>query len=94
MAEKQTFTFTALPNGFALDGTPLVSVFISHRLWADPAIAGNLTLDKFQDALNWPARLALLQWEASIDGDPAVPLTPDLTQLKPTLWEALFHETT
>ena len=92
--EKLTLTFTALPNGFAPDGTARVSVFIAHRLWSDTAIAGNLTLDKYPDVLNWPARLASLVYEASINGGPALPLTVDNNQLKPALWEALFHNTT
>ena len=92
--EKQTLTFTALPNGFAPDGTPRVSVFISHRLWSDMPGTANVTLDKYADVLNWPARLSALTWEASISGAPALPLTIDNDQLKPALWSALFHDTT
>lgn len=92
--EKQTLTFTALPNGFAPGGSPRVSVFISQRLWADPPIAGNTTLDKYPDQLNWPARLSALNWEASINGGPAIPLTEPVSELDPTLWSALFRETT
>ena len=92
--EKQTLTFTALPNGFAPDGSPRVSVFISHRLWSDVPGGGNITLDKYQDVLNWPARLAALNWQASISGGPAVALTLDNPQLKPDLWAALFRDTT
>ena len=73
--EKQTLTFTALPNGFAPDGSPRVSVFISQRLWSDILGAGNTTLDKYPDQLNWPARLSALTWEASINGGPDIPLT-------------------
>lgn len=92
--EKQTLTFTALPNGFAPDGTPRVSVFIAHRLWSDTPGTSNITLDKYPDVLDWPARLSALAWEASISGAPAVPLTNPVNQLKPTLWSALFHTTT
>ncbi len=92
--EKQTLTFTALPNGFAPDGTPRLSVFISSRLWSDAPGAGNLTLDKYPDLLDWPARLAALVWEASIDGAPGLSLSIDNNQLKPALWAALFHDTT
>lgn len=92
--EKQTLTFTALPNGFAADGSPRVSVFISQRLWQDPPIAGNTTLDKYPDQLNWPARVAALTWQASINGGPPIPLTEPASELDPTLWSALFHETT
>jgi hypothetical protein len=91
--EKQTLTFTALPNGFAPDGSARVSVFISHRLWSDTA-AGNLTLDKYPDVLDWPASLAALSWEASINGGPGSTLTVDNNQLKPALWTALFRTTT
>ena len=92
--EKLTLTFTALPNGFAPDGSPRVSVFISHRLWSDTPGTTNVTLDKYPDVLNWPARLAALTWEASISGAPALPLTIDNNQLKPSLWSAMFHATT
>ncbi|HEV8187375.1 MAG TPA: hypothetical protein VGP83_06480 [Pyrinomonadaceae bacterium] len=92
--EKQTLTFTALPNGFAPDGSPRVSVFISQRLWSDTAGAGNTTLDKYPDQINWPARVAALTWEASINGGPAIPLTEPLSELDPALWSALFHDTT
>src|SRR6185503_4631406 len=92
--EKQTLTFTALPNGFAPDGSPRVSVFISQRLWSDTPGSGNTTLDKYPDQLNWPARLAALTWEASINGGPDIPLTEPLSELNPTLWSALVHDTT
>lgn len=92
--EKQTLTFTALPNGFASDGSPRVSVFISQRLWSDTPGAANVTLDKYPDQLNWPARLSALSWEASISGGPAIPLSEPASELDPALWSALFHETT
>lgn len=92
--EKQTLTFTALPNGFAADGTSRLSVFISQRLWSDAPGAANLTLDKYSDILNWPARLSALAWQASINGAPGLSLSMDNNQLKPALWAALFHETT
>lgn len=92
--EKQTLTFTALPNGFAPDGSPRVSVFISQRLWSDTAGAGNTTLDKYPDQLNWPARVPTIKWEASINGGPGIPLTEPASELDPALWSALFHNTT
>lgn len=92
--EKQTLTFTVLPNGFTPEGAPRLSVFVAPRLWSDPVVVGNLELDKYQDLLNWPARLSALVWQASIDGAPAVPLTEINKQLKPPLWTALFHDTT
>jgi hypothetical protein len=92
--EKQTLTFTALPNGFDPGGPPRLSVFIAPRLWSDAPGAGNITLDKYPDLLDWPTRVSALSWEASIDGGPALPLSVDNTQLKPALWAALFRETT
>lgn len=92
--EKQTLTFTALPNGQAPGGRARVSVFISQRLWSDAPGEANITLDKYPDQLNWPARLAALGWEASIDGAPPLALTLDNNQLNPDLWAALFHEAT
>jgi hypothetical protein len=92
--EKQTLVFTALPNGFMPDGTPRVSVFISPRLWADPPVAGVLTLSAFPDMLDWPSRVAALDWQASLDGGPDLPLTPEPDPRKPDLWTALFHGTT
>src|SRR3982074_1504883 len=92
--EKQTLTFTALANGFAPDGTPRLSVFVAPRLWSDVAGAGNLTLDKYPDLLNWPSRLSALTWSASVNGGPALALTVDNPQLKPALWTALFQDTT
>lgn len=92
--EKQTLTFTALPNGFASDGRARLSIFVAPRLWSDAPGAGNLTLDQYPDLLDWPSRLSALTWEASIDGGPALPLTPDNPQLKPALWTALFHDST
>lgn len=91
--EKQTLVFTALPNGFAPDGTARVSVFISPRLWTDPAVT-SLTLNSYPDLLNWPARVAALSWTASLDGGPDLALTPEPDPRKPALWSALFHETT
>ncbi len=92
--EKQTLTFTVLPNGFSDGGNARVSVFIAQRLWSDTAPGVNLTLDKYPDQLNWPARLASLVWQASINGGPGVPLTVVNNQLNPDLWSALFHATT
>lgn len=92
--EKQTLTFTALPNGFALAGEARLSVFVAPRLWSDTPGAGNITLDKYPDLLEWPLRVSGLTWEASIDGGPPLPLTLDNNQLKPALWEALFRDTT
>jgi hypothetical protein len=92
--EKQTLTFTALPNGFAPDGTARLSVFVAPRLWSDAPGAANITLDQYPDMLEWPSRVSALVWEASIDGGPALPLTLDKHPLKPTLWAALFHDTT
>jgi len=92
--EKQTLVFTALPNGFAADGTARVSVFVTPRLWSDAPGAGNLTLDLYPDLLAWPARVAALTWQASVDGGPSVSLTPEPSPLKPALWTALFHDTT
>jgi len=92
--EKQTLTFTPLPNGFAPAGEACLSVFVAPRLWSDAPGAGNITLDKYPDLLDWPSRVSGLVWEASINGAPAVPLTVDNNQLKPALWTALFHETT
>lgn len=91
--EKQTLVFTALPNGFTPDGTARVSVFISPRLWSDTA-AASLTLDAWPDLLDWPARVAALDWQASLDGGPGVALTLENDPRKPALWSALFHETT
>lgn len=92
--EKQTLTFTVLPNGFAPAGEARLSVFVAPRLWSDTAGAGNITLDKYPDLLDWPSRVSALVWEASINGAPALPLTLDKNQLKAALWSALFHETT
>jgi hypothetical protein len=92
--EKQTLTLTALPNGLDDDGRPRLSVFISQRLWSDTPVAGNLTLDKYPDQVNWPASVAALTWEASINGGAAIPLTEPISKLNSSLWSALFHNTT
>src|SRR5215213_3555813 len=95
--EKQTLTFTALPNGFGAGGLARLSVFVSPRLWSDVTGGSQLTLDKYPDLLNWPARVAAIGWQASIDGAPALALSVDtdpLNPLKPELWAALFNDTT
>src|SRR5260370_7543972 len=61
-------------DGFTAGGRPRVSVFIAPRLWSDAPGAGNLTLDRYPDLLQWPARVSALDWTASIDGGPASPL--------------------
>jgi hypothetical protein len=91
--EKQTLTFTALPNGFGPGGEPRLSVFVAPRLWSDTS-AANITLDKYPDMLDWPSRVSALVWQVSISGAPGLPLTVDNNQLKPALWTALFHQTT
>ena len=95
--EKQTLTFTALPNGFGAGGVARLSVFISPRLWSDVTGGSQLTLDKYPDLLNWPARVAAIGWQVSIDGAPPLALSVDtdpLNPLKPELWAALFNDTT
>ena len=95
--EKQTLTFTALPNGFGAGGVARLSVLISPRLWSDTAGGSNLTLDQYPDLLNWPSRVAAIGWQASIDGGPALALSVDtdpLNPLKPKLWAALFNDAT
>lgn len=92
--EKQTLVFTALPNGFTPDGTARVSVLVSPRLWADPPPAGILTLAAYPDLLAWPARVAALDWKASLDGGPDLALAPEVDARKPELWAALFQATT
>jgi hypothetical protein len=95
--EKQTLTFTALPNGFGAGGLARLSVFISPRLWSDAAGGSKLTLDQYPDLLNWPSRVAAIGWQASIDGAPALALSVDtdpLNPLRPELWAALFNNTT
>ncbi len=91
--EKQTLVFTALPNGFTPGGTARVSVLVSPRLLSDSG-AAFLTLDAYPDLLQWPARVAALSWEASVDGGPALALTPEPSPLKPGLWDALFRDDT
>ncbi len=84
--DKQTVILTALPNGFTAGGRPRVSVFIAPRLWSDAPGAGNLTLDRYPDLLQWPARVSALDWTASIDGGPASPLALAGNPVKPPLW--------
>ena len=92
--EKQTLVLTALPNGYSPEGTARLSVFIAPRLWSDAPGPENRTLADYPDLLDWPARVAALSWEASLDGGPALPLTADGNPLKPELWSALFQPTT
>jgi hypothetical protein len=95
--EKQTLTFTALPNGFGANGAPRLSVFIAVRLWSDTGGEENLTLDRFPDLLHWPSRVSALAWGASVNGGVSLPLSQDsnpLNPLKPELWAALFRDTT
>lgn len=92
--EKQTLTFTALPNGFDENGNARLSVFIAPRLWSD-AGAGNRTLGQYPDLLDWPARVSALAWTASINAAAALPLSVDATEaVKPELWSALFRVST
>ncbi|MDQ6654988.1 MAG: hypothetical protein M3Y80_04150, partial [Verrucomicrobiota bacterium] len=92
--EKQTLTFTALPNGFAPDGRARLSVFVAPRLWSDVPV-GSPNLGQYPDMLDWPARVTALTWEASIDGAAAFSLDVDPTEpVKPELWAALFRGTT
>ena len=92
--EKQTLILTALPDGLTTDGTARLSVFVAPRLWSDAPGAGNLTLDRFPDLLDWPARVSALSWEASVDGAPSLPLAVVGDPPKPELWRALFRATT
>jgi len=66
--EKQTVIFTALPDGREADGSLRLSVFIAPRLWSDDASVGKLSLSKFADWLDWPAKIAAANWTIAIDG--------------------------
>jgi hypothetical protein len=92
--EKLTLILTALPNGYDAAGRARLSVFVAPRLWSDDAGAQALPLSTWPDVLGWPSRVKALQWSAALDGGAAVPLDPAASQLKPTLWAALFTGTT
>ncbi|WP_202841200.1 hypothetical protein [Luteimonas saliphila] len=93
--EKQTLIFTALPNGYDADGRALLSVLVSPRLWTDSA-AASLPLSLYPDLLQWPDRVAAIDWRAEVDGGAPLPLDVVAGDhpLQQALWSALFRDDT
>jgi hypothetical protein len=93
--EKQTIIFTALPNGREADGSLLLSVFISPRLWdTDPSIT-KMKLSQFDDFKDWPNRVNAATWQVVFEGGPTLNATvaggPVATK---EFWTALFKDNT
>ena len=96
---RQSFVWTALPNGYSEDGQSLrVSVLLSPRL--DPQADARRLDSFFPDWENWPARLASARFEIRFGTKVVLIAGTDLTGLErlddrlglpdSAVWKAIF----
>ncbi len=95
--KRQTVMWTALPNG--VSGTPgagdarvRLSVFVSPRLETNEGGA-RPTLSQFPDFLNWPERVAEMQFSVQFGAGPAIMaerIAPPGEPPAAELWASLF----
>ncbi len=99
---KQTLTWTALPNGVFTDDDGVkklrLSVFVSPRLQTDAAGAPNLPLSDYPDFLDWPAKMAAAEFEVQFVGGPTISratrVPPVADPAPSSLWRAVFSAKT
>lgn len=94
--KEQKIIWTVLPNGIDKPGTPEAglkfSVFVSPRLYLPDT--GPERLDEFPDFLNWPGKVANMQFEVELNNGDKLTVSPDTSEFKPGLWTALFKNDT
>ncbi len=94
--KEQKIIWTVLPNGIDKPNTAEAglkfSVFVSPRLYLPDTAPERL--DEFPNFLNWPGKVANMQFEVELNNGDKLTVTPDTSEFKPGLWSALFKNDT